>query len=161
MALLDDQSRAGPRLRGSPRICRPALATTGLVAGASRGKAREASYSVTVRLRRRSGSATGHVALSARYPITPGMRVAFWRSGHTSIWISGNADMALSSHQQGAKARVLLRRLMVTRPITGVSVDTGYELMAISTFGRGPQVLVDCLECGQDHPWRIEDAFLE
>jgi hypothetical protein len=42
-----------------------------------------------------------------------------------------------------------------------VSVDTGYELRAISTFGRGPQVLVDCLECGQDHPWRIEDAFLE
>jgi hypothetical protein len=39
----------------------------------------------------------------------------FWGSGHTSIWIAGNADMAVTSHQEVAKRRVLLRRLMVSR----------------------------------------------
>jgi hypothetical protein len=69
--------------------------------------------------------------------------------------------MALISHQPAAKAPVLLRRLMVTCPVTRFSVDTGFELTAIPRLGRGAQLLVDCLECGQDHSWHLENAFLE
>jgi hypothetical protein len=69
--------------------------------------------------------------------------------------------MAVISHQRGAKTRVLLRRLMATCPVTAVPVDTGYELTEIPRLGRRPQLLVDCLECGQDHSWHLENAFLE
>jgi hypothetical protein len=69
--------------------------------------------------------------------------------------------MAVISHQRRPKARLLLRRLMVTCPVTGVSVDTGHELTAIPGIGPGPELLVDCIECGQDHAWRMEDAFFE
>ena len=56
---------------------------------------------------------------------------------------------------------VLLRRLMVRCPHTQVPVDTGYEVTAIPTIGRDAQMLIDCIECGQDHTWRIEEAFAE
>ena len=69
--------------------------------------------------------------------------------------------MAVISHQQRTRARVLLRRLMIECPVTRLSVDTGDQLTAIPTMGRGPELLVDCIECGQDHNWRMDDAFLE
>jgi hypothetical protein len=49
---------------------------------------------------------------------------------------------------------------MTICPSTGVGVDTGYELADIPTVAL-LQVLVDCTECGQDHTWRIEEAFSE
>ena len=55
----------------------------------------------------------------------------------------------------------LLRRLMIMCPATGIATDTGFELSAVPAVSRGQQWLVDCLECGQDHPWHLEDAFLE
>ncbi len=58
-------------------------------------------------------------------------------------------------------SRMLLRRLMVQCPVTGVGVDTGFELSAIPMVSQGPHQLMDCLECGQDHSWAIEDAFLD
>ena len=67
--------------------------------------------------------------------------------------------MAVTSRERLGKSRIPWRRLMVTCPVTGWSVDTGYELSAISAMGRGPELLVDCIECGQDHWWRREDAF--
>jgi hypothetical protein len=59
------------------------------------------------------------------------------------------------------RAPALMRRLMVACPVTGLSVDTGTELNAIPMDGRRLELLVDCIECGQDHWWRMEDAFLE
>ena len=60
----------------------------------------------------------------------------------------------------GPPSPLLLRRLMIICPHTGVGVDTGYELTAIPAEAL-PLVLVDCSECGEDHTWRIEDAFAE
>ena len=54
----------------------------------------------------------------------------------------------------------ILHRLLITCPVTGRPADTGYELSAAPTLGSG-QLLVDCQECGQDHPWTIEDTFLD
>jgi uncharacterized Zn finger protein len=61
----------------------------------------------------------------------------------------------------GVHHRVLPRRLMIMCPVTGAPVDTGAELMAAQSMEPGGDILVDCIECGQDHPWKIEDAFLE
>jgi hypothetical protein len=56
---------------------------------------------------------------------------------------------------------MLLRRLAIRCPISGLATDTGFELTSIPSLSRSPQLLVDCLACGQDHPWEIGDAFLE
>ena len=62
----------------------------------------------------------------------------------------------------GVHDRVLPRRLMIPCPVTGVPVDTGADLMAAQGMGPpGGDILVDCIECGQDHQWELEDAFLE
>ena len=58
------------------------------------------------------------------------------------------------------RAPVLLRRLMIRCPRTGLPADTGFELAEIPALGAQHQILIDCLECGQDHPWQLEDAFL-
>lgn len=58
------------------------------------------------------------------------------------------------------RASVLLRRLMIRCPETGLPADTGFQLSEIPALGSQQQMLVDCLECGQDHPWQLEDAFL-
>jgi hypothetical protein len=55
----------------------------------------------------------------------------------------------------------ILHRLLITCPVTGRPADTGFELSATPTVGPGRQLLVDCQECGQDHPWTIEDTFLD
>jgi len=55
----------------------------------------------------------------------------------------------------------LLRRLVITCPVTGTATDTGFELSELPAVAAGPQLLIDCLECGQDHPWRIDDALLD
>lgn len=54
----------------------------------------------------------------------------------------------------------LLRRLVIRCPATGRATDTGFELAAVPSVTQRPQLLVDCLECGQDHEWRLEDSFL-
>jgi hypothetical protein len=55
----------------------------------------------------------------------------------------------------------LLRRLVITCPITGLTTDTGIALSELPAVVTRAQLLVDCLECGQDHPWHIGDAMLE
>lgn len=67
------------------------------------------------------------------------------------------AEVGSASTRQSA----LLRRLMIKCPTTGLGTDTGFELSAVPAVGAGSQMLVDCIECGQDHPWRIDDAFME
>jgi hypothetical protein len=54
----------------------------------------------------------------------------------------------------------LLRRLMIMCPTTARATDTGFELDAVPSIPGRRQLLVDCLECGQDHEWRLEDSFL-
>jgi hypothetical protein len=64
-----------------------------------------------------------------------------------------------NSREALARRRILLRRLSIRCPVTGLASDIGLELTALPNI-TGEQLLVDCLECGQDHVWRIEDCFL-
>jgi hypothetical protein len=72
----------------------------------------------------------------------------------------GVVDMAISTGP-GVYHRVLPRRLMIPCPVTGAPVDTGSDLVTAQSLGPGGDILVDCIECGQDHQWQLEDAFLE
>ena len=54
---------------------------------------------------------------------------------------------------------LLIRRLTIRCPETGSPADTGFELTALPMV-TGEQTLLDCLECGQDHTWVAEDAYL-
>ncbi len=56
---------------------------------------------------------------------------------------------------------ILFRRLLITCPATGLPTDTGFELSAVPAGAGGRQLLVDCLECGQDHDWGVDDVVLE
>jgi hypothetical protein len=50
---------------------------------------------------------------------------------------------------------------MIVCPETFRATDTGFELTAIPRLSARRQLLVDCLECGQDHEWQVEDSFLD
>jgi hypothetical protein len=50
---------------------------------------------------------------------------------------------------------------MIHCPESGVSTDTGFELSSVPTIGRARQFLAECMECGDDHAWQIDEAFLE
>jgi hypothetical protein len=50
---------------------------------------------------------------------------------------------------------------MIFCPHTGLPVDTLHELGEIGRLAPHAQTLVDCAECGEDHGWTIEDAFLQ
>ncbi len=69
---------------------------------------------------------------------------------------SGRTAIATSPYQPR-----LFRRLRITCPVTGVATDTGFELSEVPAVVSGPQLLIDCPECGQDHPWQIDDAVLD
>ena len=55
----------------------------------------------------------------------------------------------------------LVRRLLIACPVTGSTTDTGFELSELPAVVAGPQLLIDCLECGQDHTWHVDDARLD
>jgi hypothetical protein len=55
----------------------------------------------------------------------------------------------------------LSQRLHIFCPYTGLPVDTGHELAEVGRLAPRPQMLIDCTECGEDHDWVIEDAFLQ
>jgi hypothetical protein len=59
------------------------------------------------------------------------------------------------------RPRMLVRRLLIRCPVTGQGADTGYELPAMPNLIATHNLLVDCQECGQDHRWQVDDAFLE
>ena len=61
----------------------------------------------------------------------------------------------------GNQYKILLRHLMIICPQTGRAADTGFELTAVPRLSARQQVLVDCLECGQDHEWQVEESSLE
>lgn len=54
-----------------------------------------------------------------------------------------------------------MRRLMIRCPVTGHAADTGFDSTALPGISGGPHVLVDCLECGQDHEWTTNDIWLQ
>jgi hypothetical protein len=63
--------------------------------------------------------------------------------------------------QPTVRSGTLLRRLMIRCPATGRASDTGYDLSALPSVAGRRQLLVDCLECGQDHDWSVDDVFLD
>jgi hypothetical protein len=67
---------------------------------------------------------------------------------------------SVASTQETARWQ-LSQRLMIFCTQTGVPVHTGHELIEIGALAPQPQVLIDCGECGEDHGWTIEDAFLQ
>jgi hypothetical protein len=67
--------------------------------------------------------------------------------------------MAAIADEEGVHIRMVPLRVMIRCPSTEVPVDTGYEPAAVATI-REAQVLANCTECGQDHTWRTEKAFL-
>jgi hypothetical protein len=56
---------------------------------------------------------------------------------------------------------ILFRRLLIMCPATGLPTDTGFELSEVPSVAGGQQLLVDCLECGQDHEWGVDDIVLD
>jgi len=69
-------------------------------------------------------------------------------------------DLAAPPMEAAIRSRTLLRRLMIRCPVTGLAADTGFELSEVPQVSAQQQILVDCLECGQDHEWRAEDLRL-
>ena len=55
----------------------------------------------------------------------------------------------------------LVRRLLIRCPVAGTSADTGFELHALAQLRHRRHLLVDCLECGQDHEWTVDDVFVD
>ena len=70
-------------------------------------------------------------------------------------------ERAALSAEPRARLNTLLRRLMIVCPMTGRPADTDFELSSVPMVSRRRQILVDCLECGQDHEWHIDETFLD
>ena len=64
-------------------------------------------------------------------------------------------------NQPAPRAGLLLRRLMIRCPVTGDATDTGFEITALPLISDTAHRLIDCLECGQDHEWTVDDLCLE
>jgi hypothetical protein len=75
--------------------------------------------------------------------------------------IGGLVGMTTFASTHGAASWGLAQRLKIFCPHTGLPVDTGHELVEIGRIAPQRQLLIDCSECGEDHAWTIEDAFLE
>jgi hypothetical protein len=58
-------------------------------------------------------------------------------------------------------SKVLVRRLAIRCPVTGLPADTGFDISAVPEIVTAERLLVDCQECGQDHIWLPHEAFLD
>ncbi len=63
--------------------------------------------------------------------------------------------------QSSVRSGTLLRRLVIRCPETGRASDTGFELCGMPSVAGRRQLLVDCLECGRDHGWSVDDVVLD
>lgn len=53
-----------------------------------------------------------------------------------------------------------MRQVMIRCPITGDLVPTGLEVSSLQKLDQPRYLLIDCLECGQDHSWEPSQATL-
>jgi hypothetical protein len=89
-------------------------------------------------------------------PATP-----FWRrDGEIGTLVALGRGMAQLTQTLPTRP-MMLRRVMIICPVTQSPSDTGFELTTLPELGFGRQLLIDCLECGQDHEWRVAEAILE
>ncbi len=70
-------------------------------------------------------------------------------------------DLGHMAIATGTEQPTLLRRLLITCPATGLPTDTGFGLSAVPSVAGARQLLVDCLECGQDHEWSLDDVVVD
>ena len=61
---------------------------------------------------------------------------------------------------QRRPVRRLWRRLCIVCPETGRPAEIGFELSELPRLSGRRHVLVDCLECGRDHEWQVEETLL-
>jgi hypothetical protein len=54
-----------------------------------------------------------------------------------------------------------MARVMIRCPVTGNPVPTGMNVTSLDGVTMRDNVLGNCPECGRDHVWSGEDAFLE
>ena len=53
-----------------------------------------------------------------------------------------------------------MRQVMIRCPFTGDLVPTGLEASSLEKLDQSQYLLIDCLECGQDHGWEPSQATL-
>ena len=53
-----------------------------------------------------------------------------------------------------------MRQVMIRCPISGELVFAGLEVSDLEHLDRTGYLLIDCLECGQDHAWEPSQAVL-
>ena len=53
-----------------------------------------------------------------------------------------------------------MRQVMIRCPITEELVPTGLEVSDLQHLDQAGYLLIDCLECGQDHAWEPSQAVL-
>ena len=53
-----------------------------------------------------------------------------------------------------------MRQVMIRCPFTGDLVPTGLEASSVEKLDQSQHLLIDCLECGQDHTWEPSEATL-
>jgi len=53
-----------------------------------------------------------------------------------------------------------VRQVMIACPVTNQLTPAGIETASIEKLDQPQYLLIDCLECGQDHPWEPHDAVL-
>ena len=53
-----------------------------------------------------------------------------------------------------------MRQVMIHCPTTQDLVPTGLETSSLEKLDQSEYLLIDCLECGQDHAWQPSGAFL-
>ena len=53
-----------------------------------------------------------------------------------------------------------MHQVMIHCPVTGDLVPTGLQATSMQKLDQAGYLLIDCLECGQDHVWEPSQASL-
>ncbi len=53
-----------------------------------------------------------------------------------------------------------MHQVMIRCPVTGDLVPTGLQATSVQKLDQAAYLLIDCLECGQDHVWEPSQASL-
>jgi hypothetical protein len=60
-----------------------------------------------------------------------------------------------------AHGSLLVSRLMIRCPATGRATDTAFDVTDLPRLGSGSHWILDCMECGRDHEWQVDDVIVE